>query len=439
MRARRKLKPTGIFLILAVICLIIFGSVLAIRSLLPEDKPDVEIDTPVEPDENIEITPDEPQDETIIDVPSSDEPSKPDEPEKPEVDKETRLSFVAVGDNIIHEAVFLDAKRLADERGLGEDYYFDPMYERFEDIFKNADISFLNQETMVGDAYRATGYPSFFGPSEVAETLDRLGLDVVNLASNHVYDLRGAGVVDCIETFNKTSITTIGAYLNREDYENIRVIEKEGIKIAFLSYTYGTNGYTAGSGYEQLIVPLIDEVEIAKEIRRAKEISDLVFVSMHWGTDSTDQFLPVSNAQRVTAQAIVDAGADVIIGHHPHVIQELKWKERGDGGKTLIAYSLGNFISTQHNSANLFGGMLTFDIVKNESGAGIENVLFVPTMTHYSTKRDSLKAYLLEDYTEELYATHGTLLKDASWNLEKVINKVRETIDEEFLEDWIKQ
>ena len=377
-------------------------------------------------------------DEPVVDEPV-DEPSVPVIPERPKVEGETVLTFVAVGDNLIHDAIIEDAKRLADERGQGERYYFDSMYSDFASIFKNADISFVNQESMIaGDHESYKGYPHFNTPPEMGETLERLGIDVVSIATNHALDLYGKGLSNCINYFKNTSMTAIGAYESRTDYNKIRIIEREGVKIAFLAYTDFTNEGLLGDGYESITVARTDHSEIKRQVAEAKELADLVFVSMHWGTENS---FNLSSSQKNTAQVLVDAGVDVIIGHHPHLLQEMKWKDRPDGGRTLIAYSLGNFMSTMHPVYDMFGGMLTLDIVKNENGAFVENVKLVPTMTHYSLTRDSLHIYKLEDYSEALYKTHGTSIRSesAGWDFDRIIKTVKDTIPDEFLEDWIKE
>lgn len=424
-RKKRRMTKSGKTVILFFAVILIFVLALVFR------KADKAVEEPREENETVQAP---------TKLPENDPEELPeDEPKDEPKDDGTRLTFVAVGDNIIHSAVYEDAMRLASVSEYDGDYYFDPIYENFADTFKNADITFVNQETMIaGDDFAIAGYPNFNSPAEIGDTLARLGVDVVNIASNHSYDWRGRGLLNCINYFESSPITAIGAYKDKEDYENIRIIEKEGVKIAFLSYTYGTNGYTAGAGYESLVVPLIDNAEIARQVKRAKDVADLVFVSMHWGIEGSTDYFGTSYDQRESAQAIVDAGADLIIGHHPHVIQEVKWKDRQDGGKTLIAYSLGNFLSTMHYPRNMFGGLLSLEIVKDEEGVRLENPLFVPTMTHYSKSRDRLKLYFLEDYSEELYNTHGTTLKDGSWSYEKIVNKVKEVIPSEFLPEYYK-
>lgn len=427
-KRKKRLRPSVIFSIAVIITLLLFG----ICYLVAKPEPVI---PNVDRDEVIQNTPN-PENPAKEETPSGVDPDpeitpEPEQTPQPET-SETRLSFVAAGDNLIHSAVYEDAKRVAKEQNMAEEYYFDGMYENFKDTFSSADIAFINQETMLaGDKFAISGYPHFNTPEEMGETLQRLGFDVINLATNHCYDMGRDGLLNCINYFKDTPITTVGAYESQTDRENIRVIEKDGVKIAFLCYVYGTNSYPANN---TLIVPFIDNETMATEVKKAKEVADLVFVSMHWGTE--DVFNPTSS-QRDAAQALVDAGADVIIGTHPHVIGEIKWKDRPDGKKTLIAYSLGNFISTMHYPWNMLGGLLSFDIVKDENGARVENPLFIPTMTHYSKNRDSLALYRLEEYSQELYDTHGTTLKNSQWSYDRLVNQVKDTVSKEFLEDWI--
>ncbi len=415
-RRRRTPRPLPVILLLGIIIIMIF-SLLFVFSKCEKDKEE-------KPTENTEIK-------------GTEEIEIPDEPE-PVVPEETRLTFVAFGDNLIHSSIIEDGERLAKEAGKSEKYYFDPMYENFEDIVGSADVAFINQETPIaGPSFPAAGYPQFNTPDEMGETLIRLGFDVINTATNHMLDCYGKGLLyhaDYWASKSELGVMQIGSYKNKEDYENIRVFEKDGVKIAFLAYTYSTNGISVGSSYD-IYIPYIDNNEMTRKVKEAKEIADLVFVSMHWGwEDSFD----TSYDQRDAAQALVDAGADVIIGTHPHVVQEMKWKENAEGHKTLIVYSLGNFISTMYYPWNMFGGYLSLDIVKDEEGARVENPLFNPTMCHYSLTRRSLKMYTLESYSQELYETHGTTLKSSAYSYDKMIAKIKEYIPEEFLTDYYK-
>ena len=136
---------------------------------------------------------------------------------------------------------------------------------------------------------------------------------------------------------------------------------------------------------------------------------------------------------------MAEAGADVILGHHSHILQPVVWHDNADGSRTLVAYSLGNFISTQYYANNMIGGMLTFDVVMDDGGECIlDNVVLRPTVTHYSLNRDGLQIYMLEDYTDALAQKHGTTLKanPSPFTLQWIYSHVRSVIDEAFLPEY---
>lgn len=358
----------------------------------------------------------------------SDEPAAP--------IKTSRASFVACGDNLVHSSVYTDAKKLAS--GTGKEYNFLPMYDNVTDIIEGADIAFINQETPFGgDVKPISGYPMFNTPDQMGYDIIELGFDVVGIANNHMLDSYAAGYKRTIEFWENTDVLAIGGYKKRADYDNIRILEKNGIKIAFLAYTYGTNGLTLPQGSE-LVIPLYNDADIDRQTKKAREIADCVIVSIHWGTE--DSFKP-GDEQKRKAQIMVDNGVDVILGHHPHVLQDLKWIERPDGGKTLCIYSLGNFLSGMMYSRNMVGGFLGFDIVKDFGGNGvhIENAYFIPTMCHYlhNTQAYDFKLYRFSDYTEELENVHGAHKFDSQMSMNYMRSIIDNEIPKEFLiEDY---
>ncbi len=352
------------------------------------------------------------------------------------------ISFLAAGDNIIHECVYLDAATAAASVGGGEDYYFESMYSEVEEAVSSADFAFINAEGPLDTDYKPSGYPNFNAPREAGDALVNVGFDIINLANNHMLDLyKGIGMQGTINYWKSKPVTTVGAYESREDYNTIRVIEKNGIKIAILSYTYGTNGIALGADTPDLWVPYVDRSEIERQIGEAKGLADLVFVSMHWGEENS--FTP-SAEQKSLAQLISDCGADVIIGHHTHTIQPIEWLTGKDGNRTLVTYSLGNFLHTQLSSKNLVGGVITFDITaKDGEKPTVENVLFIPTVCHYTAntavldsldyyKRENLKICWLSDYTEQQAASHGSQNWGA-FTLSTLRSYVTDTVSAEFL------
>lgn len=344
----------------------------------------------------------------------------------PTVPGETRLSFVAVGDNILHSAIMEDAKNHAKD---GAEYDFTYIYDNVRDEISAADIAFVNQETpMGGKALGYYGYPNFNGPQEAGDALVDCGFDIVCIATNHMVDARDAGLAGTIDYWNKQPVTLVGGYKGQADYDTVRVHEKDGVKIALLAYTYGTNGMTLSAGSE-LVIPLINEEDIRRQVALAKEAGDLVIVNMHWGTDSS---FTVTAEQKKYAQLLCDLGVDVIIGEHPHVLQPMEWMTGKDGNKTLLTYSIGNFLSTMYNDYFMVGGMLSFDIVKTDKDTTVENVQLIPTMTYYDVNRANLSIYFLDEFTEELASSHGTNEHGAT-SLEQLRGYVTKNIAAEFL------
>ena len=353
-----------------------------------------------------------------------------DEPAEKIVSKS--VSFVACGDNLVHGSVYTDAKTLA--KGTGKEYNFLPMFENVTDIIEGADLAFINQETPFGgDVKPISGYPMFNTPDQMGYDIIELGFDVVGMANNHMLDSYSAGYKRTIEFWEKTDALAIGGYKDKNDYENIRILEKNGIKIAFLAYTYGTNGLTLPKGSE-LVIPLYNDTDIDRQTKKARELADCVIVSIHWGTE--DHFKP-GEEQKRKAQIMVDNGVDVILGHHPHVLQDLKWIDRPDGGRTLCIYSLGNLLSGMMYSRNMVGGFLGFDIVKDLGGNGvtIENAYFIPTMCHYlhNTQAYAFKLYRFSDYTEKLQKEHGAHKFDKQMSMDYMRGIIDREIPKEFL------
>ncbi len=346
---------------------------------------------------------------------------------EPPLPAEYRASVVAVGDNLIHESVYLDAqKRAAD----GAEYDFVPMYAPIADTIAAADIAFINQETpMAGKSYGYSGYPTFNSPREVAEALVEVGFDVVNLATNHLFDKHNDGAKATVEYMQSLPVTTIGAYLNEEDYENIRVTEVNGIRIAWVAFCQKSN-YAYNPAQHSVIMPMMnDDAAIRARVQAADAIADFVIVSAHWGEEVAE----IYPETRRLAALIAEAGADVILGHHSHILQGVEWITTADGSRTLVAYSLGNFISTQYYAKNMIGGMLSFEIVMKDGVCRIESPILNPTVTQYSMNRDSLEVYLLEDYTEELAKAHGTNYHSPGYSVAWIYKHVTSIITDEFL------
>jgi len=351
-----------------------------------------------------------------------------------EIIPETRLSFIGVGDNIIYGTK--EAKINAS--GTDKTYDYKPYYKGVSSIIADADISFINQETlMCGDTYSNSYYPLFNSPQQVGLDLVELGFDVVNISNNHMLDKGADGLSKTIDFWKSQDVLMIGGYENSEDYDNIRVYEKDGITIAFLSYCEMTNGLVKSS-QSPIVIPYLDKDTIERQTSLANECADLVFVSVHWGDEGS--FTP-NQTQKDYAQLFADCGVDVILGHHPHVIQPVEYLTAKDGGTTLCVYSLGNFMAQQNRDYNMVGGIIGFDIVKKGDGkAYIENPVYTPTVFHFNSAFTDNNVYLMSDYPRELAQSHGVRgYYGSRFDYDILIGYVKNTIDSSFLPRFFTQ
>lgn len=303
------------------------------------------------------------------------------------------VSFVSFGDTIGHLPVVSSAK-------TADGYDFAQNFENVKKYIDEADVACVNQETVFVDS-NFSGYPSFGSPKEFGVAEAEAGFDVVTHATNHAFD-RGVNAILYTTKFwdDYPEVTMLGIHENQEDANEINIIERNGLKIALLNYTYSLNGYSLpkDKGY---LVDLLDEEKIVSDMARAREMSDAIVVFAHWGNEY--QNVP-SQSQKNWAQLFADNGATVVVGHHPHVVQPLETVTSADGRIVPVYYSLGNFISNQNDYQTALGAMADFDVIKDENGVRCENCAIRPIMTHMQSGYYS--AYVLDDYPDEMIAKH---------------------------------
>jgi len=197
------------------------------------------------------------------------------------------------------------------------------------------------------------GYPQFRSPDELAYALRVSGFDLLVTSNNHSNDAGKIGVINTVSTLRNYNFYQTGTFKNSEERELFYplIVYKNGFKLAFLNYTYGTNGL---STKEPTIVNLIDTTLIKKDMKIARQLKpDAIIVVMHWGLEYK---LVESSKQRMLSKKIFEWGADLIVGSHPHVVQPIRQESMQDK-KVVVAYSLGNFISNQ-NKPNTDGGII---------------------------------------------------------------------------------
>ncbi|MCL2634889.1 MAG: CapA family protein [Oscillospiraceae bacterium] len=323
-----------------------------------------------------------------------------------------KVSFLAAGDNLIHTSINNQAQLHAQETGKDYDYTY--VYKNIESIVRSVDLAVINQETLIcNDIYPPSGYPNFNTPIALGDHMIGMGFNVFSIANNHTLDKGTEGLSACLDYWDSRSINSVvavGAYRNANDRANIRTNIVNGVTFSYLSYTEHLNGLSLPAGSPLQVGDSNDIETMVKEVKRAKEISDICVVFLHWGVEDSHV---ITQAQRNVAQRLVDAGADVIVGTHPHVLRDIEILERANGTKAVVAYSLANLISTQQVSETMIGGLLKMDILYNPQSGRVEfdDVHLIPIITHYDvgnvTHAMNIEVILYKDYTAQHAARHG--------------------------------
>jgi poly-gamma-glutamate synthesis protein (capsule biosynthesis protein) len=336
-----------------------------------------------------------------------------------------RLTMVAVGDNLFHEPILSYFYR----EGR---YNFEPLYEFIKPYIEKADIAFVNQETVLGTS-DYSGYPLFNTPREAGAALAAVGFDVVNHATNHIMDKGENGIRSTISYWEGVpGIKYLGIYPSEEARnENLCIIEKNNIRVGFLAYTYGTNYIPLPKG-KLYLVSLIDTDKMARDIDRLREQCDFLAVSMHWGNEYEQK---PSAAQEKLAAFLAAHKVDLVIGHHPHVLQPMVKIKRPDGGDMLVYYSLGNFSSAhvRPDKPILMGGLMYIELEKNGQSIEVKNPLLVPLINHYEKDSTGFTIYPLGEYTEELAAKHWKRTVDSGMKREYFLTLARDLFGENLM------
>ncbi len=341
---------------------------------------------------------------------------------------QSKVSLVAVGDNLIHNTLIAAGQK---DDGA-EDY--SSFYENIKQDISAADIAIINQETILGgEEFEYTGYPTFNTPWAVGTAAIDAGFDIFTCATNHSLDKGFKGIQqECLFFDNHKEVVHVGTNDSKEDYDNIIYYQKNNINFALLNYTYGTNGIPIPED-KPWCVNMMDKDKITADVKEARANADVVIVFPHWGTENSST---VSSYQQDFVKLFSELGVDIVIGCHPHVLQPVEWYEnQATGKKMLVYYSLGNFISHQTSIDQLCGGMAKIEIEKNKDGINITSASLVPVVCWYTEKGNGkfdFSVYKLSDYTEDLASSHKQKGKGAT--PEYFTNHAKEIISEEFLE-----
>ena len=287
-------------------------------------------------------------------------------------------TLLFAGDAMMHQAQIDAAARMAQGRG----YDYADCFTPIECLIKDADYAVVNLETPLGNG-NFTGYPCFNAPVSYASALKDAGFDLFLTANNHTLDRRDKGLRFTIEALDSLGIPHIGTYVDQEARQKMlpMIVGINGFKVAFLNYTYGTNGITAQS---DVVIDYIDKDKISTDVESARRAgAEIVVAAMHWGDEYV---LKPVKSQKILADFMVGEGVDIIIGGHPHVVEPYEIKcHPVTGNPVPVVYSLGNFISNMKTRDTRGGALVVVKLQRDSLGRAYagdvryELVFTVPT------------------------------------------------------------
>ena len=319
-------------------------------------------------------------------------------------EEETSVRIMANGDLLYHDIIYISAKK-ADGT-----YDFHENFEYVKPWLKQADLVLGDFEGTVNKDHYLAGYPLFNAPGEVMDAIKDAGYQVLDLAHNHILDSQIEGVVSTADAIEKAGMTPVGVYTHESrDKAPLLIKEVNGIKVAILAYSYGFNGIEQSISQEDYNRYLsdLDEDKMKAEIERAEKEADITIIMPQMGVEY--QIEPTEE-QKKLYHKMIDWGADIIFGGHPHVVEPAETVEK-DGDKKLIIYSMGNFISNQRietmqdveNAKWTERGVLMDVTIKKKSGkTTIETAQAHPSWVSRTPKG----GYSPEGYPLYLYQTY---------------------------------
>ncbi|NIK77680.1 poly-gamma-glutamate synthesis protein (capsule biosynthesis protein) [Paenibacillus castaneae] len=408
MRRKRHRKTNTLLLLLSLIGLVIIFLMPSVteRASSPAETETAATASPA-PDDQPVFSPTPPSQEPIQTEPSH----APPQPEYADA------VWIAVGDVMMHTPQLPGAYDKQTNR-----YNFDPFFEEVKPILQQGDWVIANLETPIaGVEFGYTGYPTFNAPTELAEALKNAGFNFLTNANNHSLDKGERGILQTIKNLKSLDFKPIGTASSQEEADSLTLSEKNGIVMGLAAYTYGTNGIPLPDG-KPYLVSLINEQKIKDDIKRLRDAgADFVAISLHFGTEYQ---LKPNDEQKRLARSLIAAGADIIAGSHPHVVQPYEVLEttdqNGHARKGLIIYSMGNFISNQRGETKDYGVIFKVSIRKNMSDGTIDftEIESIPTWVH-RYKPDNSYRYRILPVEETLADAKDTLLTKADYEMLK--------------------
>lgn len=343
------------------------------------------------------------------------------------------FTLTSLGDTLCHNTQYWDAYN-----SKTDEYDFSYVYEDIKNYTLSSDITIGSLETtFAGKEKGYSNYPTFNTPDSLATALKDIGVDVVSLAGNHALDYGYSGLCRTIDVFDNIGLSHLGTYKTAEDQEKILMKDVKGVKIAFINYTYGTNGIPLPSG-KDFCVNLIDKDFIKKQINQAKEQNvDMIVACMHWGTEYRTT---ANSEQKDLANFLFENGVDVILGNHPHVLEPMEKKtitlQDGTTKDVFVVYALGNFTADQRDEITRDSAILNLTITKNSNGKiSIDKVNYIPIYMYKNTNVSTHKFKILDiektikDYEEGKTTSINSTVYN---NLKKQLEKIKSILGDEL-------
>ena len=355
-------------------------------------------------------------------------------PETPVIE-DKHISMSVIGDIMCHNSQYTDAYVASSDT-----YDFSYVFEDIKQYIEPADIAIGNIETTFAGKERGySNYPTFNSPEQLATNLKDLGIDVLCTANNHSLDKGYSGLTSTLKFLDDAGISHMGTYDSAESQNEILIKDVNGIKIAFLAYTYGTNGIPVPKN-NPYCINLIDKDLILKHLELAKEQEpDLICVNMHWGLEyKTKQ----NSEQEELADFLFTNGVDIILGSHPHVLQPMEKKtitlEDGSTKDCFVIYSLGNFISGQNQDNTRNSVILNIECTKSgeTNNTTIDSVSYVPIYM-YKSSSGKTKRYKVLDIEKSIKnyenGTNQSIGQKTYSTLKTELNKIKTTMGENII------
>ena len=342
------------------------------------------------------------------------------------------FTMTAIGDTLCHNTQYWDAYNSSTKQ-----YDFSYVYDNIKDYTSSADITIGSLETtFAGEDRGYSNYPVFNSPDSLATGLKDIGVDVISLAGNHALDYGYSGICRTIDVLDNVGISHLGTYKSAEDQDKILIKDVKGVKIAFINYTYGTNGLPVPSD-KPYCLNLIDKDLISKQIKQAKgQNVDMIVACMHWGTEYKTS---ANDEQKELADFLFKSGVDIILGNHPHVLEPMEKKtitlDDGSTKDVFVVYALGNFTADQRAEITRDSAILNLDITKDSDGKILINKVSYVPIYMYKNSAAKVHKFIILDIEKSIanFDSGDTSIGSSVYsNLKVQLQKIRDILGDEI-------